>query len=61
MIRTDIIFKRVPPLCDTEKDREAYCLFREAELIEPDDPDGAVSLYMRCAKLSPALARVYGL
>jgi hypothetical protein len=40
--------------------REAYRLFREAELLEAEgDVDGATRLYRRVARLSPSLAEIY--
>ena len=43
------------------QDLEAYRLFREAEIMEGDgDPMGALKLYQRAVRLSPALASVYG-
>jgi len=61
LIRTDVMYRREPALCDGPADVEAYRLFREAEILEGDGhADQALSLYRRAVKLSPALASVYG-
>lgn len=61
LIRTDLMYRRDPPVCDSPQDVEAYRLFREAEIMEGDgDPMGALRLYQRAVRLSPALASVYG-
>ena len=61
LIRSDVMYKRAPAVCDSERDREAYRLFREAEVMEGDgNPAGAVGLYQRAMKLSPELAEVFG-
>ena len=61
LIRTDLMYRRDPPVCDSPQDVEAYRLFREAEIMEGDgDPMGALKLYQRAVRLSPALASVYG-
>ena len=55
------MYRRDPPVCDSPQDVEAYRLFREAEIMEGDgDPMGALKLYQRAVRLSPALASVYG-
>jgi hypothetical protein len=42
--------------------REAYALFREAELLEADGHVAeATAIFRRIGKLSPALAEIYGL
>ncbi|EGD72119.1 hypothetical protein PTSG_00137 [Salpingoeca rosetta] len=62
IIRTDVMYAREDPICDEPKDREAYRLFREAEEVESSgDAMGALKLFQRAAKMSPALADVLGL
>ena len=61
IIRTDIMYARKDTICDTPKDREAYKLFREAELLEADgDCEMAAKLFRRSLKMSPDLAAVMG-
>ena len=62
IIRTDIMYERHPPLCDDEAGRDAYRLWQEAGAAEAaGDAAGAVALYRRCAKRSPAFAELMGL
>lgn len=61
IIRTDVLYERSPRRCDAPRDREAYRLFREAELAECHAPERALAMYMRVRALSPELAAVYGL
>lgn len=62
LIRTDVMYRRVPPLLDTPNDKKAFELYREAELLEADGhPAEAAKMFRRCMKLSPGLAEVYGL
>ena len=61
IIRSDVIYERSPRILDTPQDKEAYRLFREAELAEADNPEEALRLFKKCARTSPALAEVYGL
>lgn len=61
IIRTDVLYARNPPICDSEKDRLAYKMFREAELLECHDSDAALKLYMKVRAVSPELAGYYGL
>eukprot|EP00292_Cryptomonas_paramecium_P000382 CAMPEP_0113688544 /NCGR_PEP_ID=MMETSP0038_2-20120614/16599_1 /TAXON_ID=2898 /ORGANISM="Cryptomonas paramecium" /LENGTH=373 /DNA_ID=CAMNT_0000609379 /DNA_START=145 /DNA_END=1263 /DNA_ORIENTATION=+ /assembly_acc=CAM_ASM_000170 len=56
MIRSDVMYTRDPPLCDQPADREAYGLFREAELLEAEGQvERATALFRRVSKLSPSL------
>lgn len=61
MIRTDILYQRTPKQFDSPTDREAYALFREAELTEAEDATKAAKMFMRFARMAPALAEVYGI
>lgn len=61
IIRTDIMYKRKEPICDKPNDRDAYKLFREAELLEADgECQKAAQLFRRAFKMSPDLAEVMG-
>lgn len=61
IIRSDIIFRRDPAICDTPKDRDAYKLFREAEeLAESGRSDEAIPLFRRAFKMSPDFSRIMG-
>lgn len=61
LIRTDIMYRREPPVLDSPDDAKAFELMEEAQRAEADgDAARAVSLYRRSARLSPGLAEVYG-
>ena len=61
IIRSDIIYKRETPVCDSEQDREAYRMYREAEVLaEAGEVDQSISLFKRAIKRSPALAAYMG-
>ena len=61
IIRSDIMYKRVPPILNSDKDKEAYRIIREAEdLAESGDVDGSILLFRRAYKLSPELAAMMG-
>lgn len=61
IIRSDVIFERTPMVCHSEKDQEAYRIFRQAEsLAENDEVDAAVPLFKRAFKMSPEMARIMG-
>lgn len=58
-MRTDIMYRRQNPVCDTPCDREAYRLFREAELMEGEGRAAeAAVLFRRSFKMSPDLAKI---
>ena len=62
IIRTDIMYRRRHPRFTSEKDREAFKLFREADLMEADGHAAeAARKYRHACRLSPSLASVYGL
>jgi len=62
IIRTDVMYERRPPLCDDDAGRAAYALWRDAGAAEAaGDVAGAVQLYRRCARASPAFASLMGL
>jgi hypothetical protein len=61
IIRTDIMFLRSPAICDQEKDRKAYTMFRKAEeLAEEGLISESISLFSKALKLSPDMARIMG-
>lgn len=61
ILRSDVIFQRSPPICDSFVDREAYSIFREAEnLAESGEVDNSVVLFRKAFKMSPLLARIMG-
>lgn len=61
IIRSDIMMRREPAVCDSAQDKEAYRIFREAEnLAEAGDIDASMPLFRRAFKLSPEMARIMG-
>ncbi|EDQ84783.1 uncharacterized protein MONBRDRAFT_29907 [Monosiga brevicollis MX1] len=62
IIRTDVMYRRVPPRCDDDAGRLAYSLYREAELLEADGhaPE-AGQKFRRAVKLCPEFADLMGL
>jgi hypothetical protein len=61
IIRSDVIFRRDPPICDSPADQEAYQFFREAEwLAESGHVDNAVALFKKAFKRSALLAQIMG-
>ena len=61
IIRSDVIFERTPMICNSEKDQEAYRIFRQAEnMAENGQVDEAVPLFKKAFKLSPEMARIMG-
>ena len=62
IIRTDIMYRRDPPIFDGEMDKEAFRLFQAADLLEADGKAAeAARKYRHACRLSPELARVFGL
>ena len=61
IIRSDIMYERVPPILNSEKDKEAYTIFRQAEdLADSGDVDQSIVLFRRAFKMSPELAAMMG-
>ena len=61
IIRSDIMYTRTPPICDSTTDREAYRIFKLAEdIAESGCADEAIPLFRKALKMSPGLARVMG-
>lgn len=61
IIRSDIMFLRNPAICDGEKDRQAYSLFRKAEeLAEEGSISESIPLFSKALKMSPDMARIMG-
>lgn len=62
IIRTDVYYTRRHPKFTSDKDKEAFRLFREADLMEADGHAiEAARKYRHACRLSPSLASVYGL
>jgi hypothetical protein len=60
IIRTDYIFKRCEPLLTSERDREAYKLYQEAELLAEDGKARAAGEKFRIAfKMSEGLRKIF--
>lgn len=61
ILRSDIIFQRTPPICDSPVDIEAYRLFREAEnLAESGELESSLTLFKKAFRMSPLFARIMG-
>ena len=61
IIRTDIMYERIPPILNSDKDKEAYSIFREAEdLADGGEVDQSIVLFRRAFKMSPELAAMMG-
>lgn len=55
------MYKRIPPILDSEKDKEAYKVFRLAEdLADSGEVDQSIVLFRRAFKMSPELAAMMG-
>jgi hypothetical protein len=69
IIRSDLMYRRVPPVATAPEDSKAFALYCEANaLTEADLPPGARSveaealkMLQRCFRMSPALAEIYGM
>ena len=56
------MFDRTPPVCDTDRDREAFKVYQEAQEASNDgDCVHAMQLFRRAFKMSPELADLYGM
>jgi hypothetical protein len=55
------MYSREPPICADAAGREAYALWCAAAAAEESDPAGAVTLYRRAKRASPAFAELMGL
>lgn len=61
IIRSDVMYQRTEPVCNSTEDKEAYRMFREAEVVaETGDVEGSVKLFRRALKMSPTLAMYMG-
>jgi hypothetical protein len=61
IIRSDLMLRRDQPVCDSEQDKAAYALFRQAEdLADAGDVQQSVVLFKRALRLSPAMAAIMG-
>lgn len=55
------MYERRPPILNSEKDKEAYTIFREAEdLADSGEVDQSIVLFRRAFKMSPELAAMMG-
>ena len=62
IIRTDIMYRRTPPVCDDGAGREAYALYLRAGAAEAaGEAMAAMQLYRRSAKACPRFAQLMGL
>lgn len=61
IIRSDIMLRRSPALCNKPTDETAYTLFRQAEdLAEAGQIEEATPLFRKALKMSPEMARIMG-
>jgi hypothetical protein len=61
ILRSDVIFERTPKVCDSDKDKDAYRIFKQAEdLAENGDVQAAIPLFRKAFKLSPEMAQIMG-
>mmetsp|Transcript_10856 Transcript_10856/g.17235 ORF Transcript_10856/g.17235 Transcript_10856/m.17235 type:complete len:310 (+) Transcript_10856:2-931(+) len=62
IIRSDVMYRRTDPICKTEKDKEAFDMYQQAqELSTAGEIDESMRLFRRAFKMSSALADVYGM
>lgn len=62
IIRSDVLFRRDPPIYDAPADRAAFATYERAvELSERGDHAAAVDLFVKAAKAAPALAAELGI
>jgi len=62
LIRTDVMYRRVPPVCEDAAGRAAYAAFLEAGAAEAGgEAMAAMQLYRRAARLSLPFAELMGL
>eukprot|EP00940_MAST-03C_sp_MAST-3C-sp2_P001791 g1791.t1 len=59
IIRSDVMYRRVPPICTKPEDIEAYKLYMRAN--EAKSPAEAQRLFEACFRKSRALANVFGM
>jgi len=61
ILRSDVVYARSPPVCNTEIDREAYRLYKNAEdLAGWGRVNEAIPLFRKAFKMSPELAAILG-
>ena len=66
IIRSDVMYKRVPPLLINNVDKYAYKLYSDALLKSESSNDEeslkvAAAMFRRAFKMSPLLADIYGM
>jgi hypothetical protein len=55
------MYERTPPILNSEKDKEAYIIFRQAEdLADEGAVAESIVLFRRAFKMSPELAAMMG-
>jgi len=62
IVRSDVMYKRNPPVLSTERDNEAFALYLEAERMAEDPALGAQAseLFRKAFKMSQQLAAIHG-
>eukprot|EP01125_Pyxidicula_operculata_P010250 TRINITY_DN3378_c0_g1_i1.p1 TRINITY_DN3378_c0_g1~~TRINITY_DN3378_c0_g1_i1.p1 ORF type:complete len:324 (+),score=37.36 TRINITY_DN3378_c0_g1_i1:2-973(+) len=59
-IRTDVMYKRDPPICTAPEDVEAFRLYELAkEMTNSGEVDEAMKLFKKAFKMSPAIADIF--
>ena len=63
IIRTDVMYERRPPVCTEPNDIEAFAMYERARMLggHAGSELEAAQLFRKCFKLSPTLARIYGM
>ena len=63
IIRTDVMYERRPPVCTEPNDIEAFAMYEHARMLGGNAGSEleAAQLFRKCFKLSPTLARIYGM
>lgn len=60
IIRSDIMYKRTPPLAVDKVDIEAFEMYQQAEFVCDQDPQESARLFQLAFKKSGLLSRIYG-
>eukprot|EP00941_MAST-03F_sp_MAST-3F-sp1_P006142 g6142.t1 len=59
IIRSDVMFRRKVPICTSKNDIRAFELYQRANAAAAGDE--AMKLFQECFRLSPELAKIYGM
>jgi len=60
IIRTDVMYRRETPICDSPDDREAYAIYLEAQgAADRGMFEEALPLFKKAFKLSPSISKLY--